>query len=87
MDDVHRPASARAYGAVDRTVGLQIEQALKLRDMSLSQLADDAHIPVDVLHACCAGQKRLAASSLCDIARVLRLPVSYFFTPLMRKEH
>jgi hypothetical protein len=87
MDDVHRPASARAYGTVDRTVGLQIGQALKLRDASLSHLAEQTQIPIEVLQACCAGQKRLPASSLCDVARVLRLPVSYFFTPLTRKQH
>jgi hypothetical protein len=87
MDEVQRPARATAHGPVDRTVGMQIVHALQLRDVSMMQLAEQANIEIDLLSECCAGQKRLPASALCDIARILRLPVSYFFTPLMRTEH
>jgi hypothetical protein len=84
MDDINRSADATKSRAVDRAVGQQIERALTLRDVSLVQLAAHANVPLDELHACCAGLQRASAKTLCDIASVLQLPVSFFFDPLLR---
>jgi transcriptional regulator with XRE-family HTH domain len=84
MDDVKWPANANVCRSVDQAVGQQIERALLLRDVSMAQLADLANVPLDELQACCAGVQRLSATALCDVARALRVPVSYFFDPLLR---
>jgi len=69
---------------VDRHVGAQIEarrSGMRLSRSDLSHMLDYSELEIAAWES---GRLRVSASKLFQIARVLKVPVSYFFEPYLQ---
>ncbi len=71
--------AAKPVSAVDRHVGGLIRVRRKVLNLSQDALARRAKVSFDALDAFERGSDRVPATTLCAIAEILDVPVSYFF--------
>ena len=68
-----------ALNEIDRNVGRKIREAREVRGISQSRLAEELDLSFQQLQKYETGKNRVSASRLCQIAKILGQPVSYFF--------
>jgi transcriptional regulator with XRE-family HTH domain len=64
---------------VDRHVGARLRERRITHGLSMQQLADQLGVTYQQLHKYERGINHLAAGRLFEVARVLSVPISYFF--------
>ena len=72
--------------AVDEHVGRRVRSRRKLVRLSQAQLADELGLTFQQVQKYERGANRISASKLFMIARVLEVPVSYFFDGLLNPD-
>lgn len=85
-DDIHSPDSGgardRAPSPVDIHVGRRLYERRRFLKISQKALADQTGITFQQIQKYERGANRISASRLYDLAKVLRVPPSYFFEGL-----
>ena len=74
--------SVTVRAGIDRHVGSQIQLRRALLRMSREQLAAQVGVTAAEMEAYEAGQRRVPADLLVDIAETMAAPISYFFADL-----
>ena len=69
----------RSPGPVDVHVGARLRQRRKLLGMTQTDLGDALGLTFQQVQKYERGANRISASRLCDLSRVLDVPIDYFF--------
>lgn len=73
---------ARRPTEVDRTIGMRIRMRRAMLEMSQEQLAGACHVSAQQIHKYERGHSSIRASRLLQISRILKTPVSFFYSDL-----
>lgn len=71
--------NVKATDSIDRHVGEKVRMRRLMLDMSLEKLADGLGLTLQQLQKYEKGSNRIGASRLQQIARILQVPVAFFF--------
>ena len=77
-----KPKRGRSTGAIDDYVGARIRERRIMLGLTQQQLADLIGVTYQQAHKYERGINRVSAGRLFEIARVVSVPVSYFFEGL-----
>jgi transcriptional regulator with XRE-family HTH domain len=76
---MNRGSDGRRSGAVDRHVGGRVRMRRKLVGVSQEKLADALGLTFQQLQKYELGSNRVSASKLYEIAKILKVPIAFFF--------
>jgi transcriptional regulator with XRE-family HTH domain len=76
------PADKRTPSAIDLHVGKRLRAARELRNLAQERLAEMLHVSFQQVQKYEAGKNRLSASRLHQAARLLALPIEFFYAGL-----
>jgi transcriptional regulator with XRE-family HTH domain len=74
-----KPTRGKSTAAIDRHVGARIRERRILMGLTQQQLAELIGVTYQQAHKYERGVNRVSAGRLFDIARVLSVPMSYFY--------
>jgi transcriptional regulator with XRE-family HTH domain len=75
-------ASPRKPTAVDKHVGKRLRLLRQMRELSLERLAEIVEVAPQQIQKYEIGETRISASRIFDLARVLSVPLSWFYADL-----
>lgn len=77
---------ARRANDVDHVIGLRIRMRRTMLQMSQDQLAAACNISAQQIHKYERGRSSIRASRLLQISRILKTPISFFYSDLEQSE-